>query len=130
MQQNALARLWRTTRRVVISTLRFVPSPKQHPEVLEILRSVLGPTETHPGCLSCHIYEEDGPDQATVLCGHWETEAALEEHIRSDLYRRVLAACELSNRPPEFCFHHVSRTQGMELIQQLRGCSGEQSAGS
>ena len=115
--------------RVVISTLRFVPSQKQHPEVLEILRSVLGPTETQPGCLSCHIYEEDGPDRATVLCGHWETEAALQEHIRSDLYRRVLAACELSDRPPTFCFHHVSRTQGMDLIHQLRGCSGEQSPG-
>ena len=116
-------------KRVVISTLRFVLSQKQHQEVLEILRSVLGPTETQPGCLSCRIYEEEGPDRATVLCGHWETEAALQEHIRSDLYRRVLAACELSNRPPAFCFHHVSRTQGMDLIQQLRGCSGEESPG-
>jgi quinol monooxygenase YgiN len=114
---------------VVISTLRIVPSPKQHSEVLEILRSVLGPTETQPGCLSCHICEEDGPEHATWFCGHWESEAALHEHIRSDLYRRVLAACELSNRPPEFCFHHVSRTQGMELIHQLRGCSGEESHG-
>jgi len=110
---------------MVISILRFVPSPKRHSEVLEILRSVLGPTETQPGCLGCHLYEEDGPDQATVLCGHWKTEPALHEHIRSDLYRRILAACELSDRPPEFSFHHVSRTQGMDLIQRLRGGSGE-----
>jgi len=110
---------------MVISTLRFVPSSKQRSEVMEILRSVLGPTETQSGCLSCHIYEEDGPDQATVFCGHWESEAALHDHIRSELYLLVLAACELSNRPPEFCFHHVSRTQGMDLIHQLRGCSGE-----
>jgi quinol monooxygenase YgiN len=110
---------------MVISILKFVPSRKRHAEVLEILRSVLGPTETQPGCLSCHIYEESGPERATVLCEHWETEAALQEHIRSDLYLRILAACELSNRPPEFSFHHVSRTQGMDLIQQVRGCSGE-----
>jgi quinol monooxygenase YgiN len=114
---------------MVISTLRIVPLKKQHSEVLEILRSVLGPTETQPGCLSCHIYREDGPDQATVLCGYWETEAALQEHIRSDPYLRVLAACELSNRPPEFSFHHVSRTQGMDLVHKLRGGSGEQSPG-
>lgn len=40
------------------------------------------------------------------------------------------AACELSRRPPEFRFHHVSRTQGMELIQRLRGCGREKSPGS
>jgi len=122
--QNALARLWQLTRCVVISTLRIVSSPKQHLEALEILRSVLGPTETQPGCLSCRLCQEDGPDHATVLCGHWEDEAALQEHIRSDLYRRILVACELSNCPPEFCFHHVSRTQGMDLIHQLRGAAG------
>lgn len=106
---------------MVISTLRIVPPLKQHAEALEVLRSVLGPTGTQTGCLSCHIYEEDGPDQATVLCGHWDTEAALREHIRSRLYLRILAASELSTQPPEFSFHHVSKTQGMELVQQLRG---------
>ena len=114
---------------MLISTLRFVPSAKRHSEVLEILRSVVGPVESQPGCLSCHIYEEDGPDQATVLCGHWKSSAALQEHILSDLYLRVLAACELSSQPPEFCFHHVSKTQGMDLVQKLRGSSGEQSPG-
>ena len=106
---------------MLISTLRFVPSAKRHSEVLEILRSVVGPAQSQPGCLSCVIYEEDGPDQATILCGHWKTTTALHDHIRSDLYHLVLAACELSTRPPEFCFHHVSKTQGMDLVEQLRG---------
>jgi quinol monooxygenase YgiN len=112
---------------MVISTLRIMALPKQRFEVLEILQSILGPTQAQQGCLSCCIYEEKGPDRATVFCGHWETEAALQEHIRSDFYRRVLAACELSKRPPEFCFHHISRTQGIDLIEQLRGPSGEES---
>jgi quinol monooxygenase YgiN len=102
-----------------------VPSSKRHPEVLEILQSVVGPAESQPGCLSCHIYEEDGPDQATILCGHWKTSAALQEHILSDLYLRVLAACDLSNQPPEFCFHQVSKTQGMDLVHKLRGRGGK-----
>jgi len=106
---------------MVISTVRIVPSAKRHSEVLEILRSILGLTESQPGCLSCHLYVEDGPDQGTVFCEHWETEAALQEHIRSDSYRRILVACELSKRSPEVCFHHVSKTQGMDLVQKLRG---------
>jgi len=112
-------------RLMVISTLRIVPSPKQRSEVLEILLSVLGPTEIQPGCLSCGVYEEKGPDHAVLFRAHWETELALHEHICSDFYPRLLVACELSNRPPEVCFHHVSTTQGMDLIEQLRGRGGE-----
>jgi quinol monooxygenase YgiN len=110
---------------VVISTLRIVPSPKQRSEVLEVLLSVRGPTEIQPGCLSCGVYEEKGPDHAVVFRAHWETPAALREHILSDIYPSLLAACELSSQPPEFCFHHVSKTQGMDLIEQLRGRRGE-----
>jgi quinol monooxygenase YgiN len=115
---------------MVISTLEFVPSANRHSEVLEILRSVLGPTEAQPGCLSCHIYEEDGPNRATVFCGQWESEAALQEHIRSELYLLVLVACELADRPPAFRFHHVSKTQGIDLVHKLRGGSGEPSPSS
>jgi quinol monooxygenase YgiN len=110
---------------MVISTLRIVPLPKQHSEVLEILLSVLGPTEIQPGCLSCGVYEEKGPDHAVMFGAQWKTGEALHEHIRSDLYCRLLAACELSDRPPEFCFHRVSRTRGIDLIQQLRERRGE-----
>ena len=122
---STLERLWLIPWRMVISTLRIVPSPKQHSAVLEILLSVLGPTEIQPGCLSCGVYEEKGPDHAVVFRAHWETESALHEQICSDFYPRLLVACELSNRPPEVCFHHVSATQGMDLIEQLRGRGGE-----
>lgn len=110
---------------MVISTLRIVPSAKQHSAVLEILLSVLGFTEIQRGCLSCGVYEEKGPDHAVVFRAQWETESALHEHICSDFYHRLLIACELSNRPPEVCFHHVSKTQGIHLVQQLRGRHGE-----
>jgi quinol monooxygenase YgiN len=113
---------------MVISTLRIVPSAKQRSEVLEILLSVLGPTEIQPGCLSCRVYEEKGPDHALVFAAHWETEVALHEHICSDFYRRLLVACELSNRPPEVCFHQASATQGIDLVEQLRGGDTESPA--
>jgi quinol monooxygenase YgiN len=106
---------------VLISTLKIVVPIQQRVELLEILRSVVGPTETQPGCLSCRIYQDYGSDQTTMLCEHWKSFAALKEHIRSEIYLRVLAACELSSQPPEFCFHHVSDTQGMGLIHELRG---------
>jgi quinol monooxygenase YgiN len=112
---------------MIISSLRLVPSPRRHPEVLEIMRSVAGPTGCQKGCLACHIYEEDGPEQAVVFCAHWKSQSALREHICSDLYLRILAACEIANRAPEFSFHRVTRTtRGMDLVQRTRGRAARQ----
>ena len=55
----------------------------------------------------------------------WESEEDLQRHIRSDLYRRILEAMELSCRSPEVSFHSVSATAGMELIEALRGAAAE-----
>lgn len=105
---------------MVISTLRIVPSRNRLPEVLEILRSVLGPIRIQGGCLGCHLYEEDGGERAAVFCSEWLTEDASEDHVRSEVYRRLLAASELSERPPEFRFHLITQTRGLEWIHKLR----------
>ena len=77
-----------------------------------------------PGCVACHIYEEQAPDQAVVLVERWDSQAALETHLRSEAYRRVLGAIELSGAPPEICFDYVSATEGMELIERSRTPGG------
>ena len=71
-----------------------------------------------PGCVACDIYEEQGPEPAVVLVERWETEEALEAHLRSEAYRRILGAVELSGGPPEIRFEHVSAREGMELIER------------
>lgn len=50
----------------------------------------------------------------------WDSEPELHRHIQSDLYSRVLAAAELSHTPPEFNFHYVNTSRGMDLIAALR----------
>ena len=109
---------------MVIGTLRIPVSSECHAEILEVLQSVVGPMLAQPGCAGCQIYEEHRPDDAIVLSERWESEAALEEHIRSDAYRRVLGAIELSGSPPDVRFDYVASTQGMELIERLRAIGG------
>src|SRR5512136_1511706 len=95
---------------VIISTLKIAPSAKQRSEVLEILKSIQGPVTAQPGCLSCDIYTEIGLGGSILFSEHWESEAALHEHIRSGLYLRILSAAELSRRAPEIRFYRVSET--------------------
>ena len=105
---------------MVVGTLRILPRSNRRAEVLEILRSVQGPVLAQPGSAECRIYEEQGPEAAVVLLERWESQAALETHLRSETYRRILGAIELSGGPPEVCFDHVCNSEGMELIERLR----------
>ena len=103
---------------MVIGTVRLQPSEKQRPQVLEILRSVQGPVLAEPGCHGFQILEEQEPEAAIVLVERWESSAALQAHLRSDHYRRILGACELSTGPPQIRFDHVSATEGIELVER------------
>jgi len=105
---------------VVFFTINILPAPKQHPRVIEILRSVCDLTRLKPGCLGCWLSEEDSLHDGIQYVEQWDSADTLREHIRSDLYRRVLAAMELSRQPPEASFHYVTTEKGFELVETLR----------
>lgn len=88
--------------------------------MLTALRSVQGPTQSLSHCLSCELLEEDGPQEAILYMQQWDSEEELHQHIRSDLYSRVLGISELSRIPPEFNFHYVEKSRQLDLIEALR----------
>lgn len=109
----------------IVGTVRILPPPNRRAEVLAILRTIQGPLQAQPGCLDCQILEEKGPEEAVVLLERWESQAALEAHLRSDAYRRLLGAIELSRSPPEIRFDHVAASDGLNLIERARKAGDE-----
>jgi len=105
---------------MIVSKLRLFPSPEQRHQALELLRSVQGPTQVKPCCLAAQVYEEDGYNGAILYTEEWDSEPEFCEHVRSELYRRVLAAIDISKSAPELHFYRVSKAQGLELIDQIR----------
>ena len=113
---------------MIVGTLRILPAPDRRAEILEVFRAIQGPVLAQPGCTACHIYEEQGPEPAVVLVERWESQVALEAHLRSETYRRILGAIELSGGPPEVCFDYVSASEGMDLIERSRNRAGTTAA--
>jgi quinol monooxygenase YgiN len=105
---------------MIIGTVRILPPPDRHAAVLEVLRSVQGPVRAQPGCAACDIFDEEGPEPAILLFERWGTEEALAAHLRSELYRRILGAIELSGGRPDIRFERVTASEGIELIERLR----------
>ena len=110
-----------STIRVVFSVISLFPNQKQRAQTVEIIRSVQDLARARIGCLGCSLSDEDVLHNQVRYTEQWESEEALKEHIRSDLYRRVLAAMELSSRPPEVNFYYTAGEKGFELIETSRG---------
>ena len=109
-----------TNARVVFSIIKLFPSARQRAELIEILRSVQDLTRPLRGCSACWLSENDFLHNDVRYVEQWESEPALHDHIRSDMYRRVLAAMELSKKPPEVRFYFSSENKGFELIENIR----------
>lgn len=75
-----------------------------------------------PGCTACDVYEEQSPDAAVVFIERWESRETLDVHLRSEMYRRILSALELSSEAPEIRFEHVMASEGLEIVERTRGC--------
>ena len=63
-----------------------------------------------------------------MLVERWQSRESLEGHLRSESYRHILGAIELSGGPPEVRFDYVSATDGMDLIERARNPAGTTSA--
>ena len=114
-------------RGVELTVLRIFPTREQRRQVMSVLRSVQGPMQAKAHCLCCGLFEEDGVEEAILYMECWDSREEFERHVRSELYRRVLGAMEMSRVAPELRFHHVATTSGMELVEALRseGANGQ-----
>jgi hypothetical protein len=97
----------------------FIPA-KHRAEAVAMLTTVQGRLEICSDYLGSWIQERQHPWSYIIYAEQWNSETAIYSHIRSSLYRRVLAVIDFSSRAPEISFYFVTQTKGMELIEALR----------
>ncbi len=82
---------------------------------------MIGPTTVQSGCLHCGFYSNTQNDDELILLEKWESQDALEKHLRSDEFRKILAAIETAREPPEISFNTVASTEGIEFVEKILG---------
>ena len=109
----------------VLAHLRMVVPLDKRNDVIKTLRSIVGPTRAEPGCISCHLNQD--VENANVLnyVEEWRSKEDLNRHIRSDQYRKVMAAIDEATDPPEVRFHTIWQTERMEMIRKARDSPGK-----
>jgi quinol monooxygenase YgiN len=106
-----------------VVTLRIKVPMDKRKEILDAVRLVAGPTQVQPGCISCRFYQDvDDPD-TVFLVEEWKTRKELDCHLKSDRYRIILSLVDMSEKPPEFKIRTISKTEGFEALEAVRGKS-------
>jgi quinol monooxygenase YgiN len=105
---------------MVISTLRILTAAKSRVQVVRTLIGQLGPTRVQAGCHRCDLYQDVEDPGAITLMEEWTSQAELDRRLRSEDYRSVLAAIELSREQPVIHFDTVTRRAGLEFVAAAR----------
>ena len=105
---------------MIQAIVKLRTSPARRTDILDVLRTVVGPTRVEPGCLGCSLYQDDSDAEVIVLLQEWGSRGDLDHYLRSDLCLRILQAAESAQGPPEVRFMTVSDTSGIEAVAAAR----------
>jgi quinol monooxygenase YgiN len=105
---------------MLVVTLRIRVVPDMTPHIINLFESYRGPVSVRAGCKSVDLYEHFSMPGDFVLVEEWSSRHALEGHIQSDDFRKVLAIMDLAGERPDLQFRTISSAQGFELVERLR----------
>ena len=105
---------------MILSTVRLVISARHRPEVLRMLRVLMGHATARAGCAGFSLCQDATNQEALTICDRWVTREDLDEHIRSAEYRLLLAVIDLSVIPPDISFDDLEHIGGLDIVHALR----------
>ena len=105
---------------MVRAAIRMVIPSRKRDEVMEILSSIAERARFEPGCISCRLYQGVGVKNLIMLEEFWRDEKALERHLQSEDYRKILLVVEMALETPEVRFDAISHSTGFETIEKAR----------
>jgi quinol monooxygenase YgiN len=112
---------------VVIVFVKIIPRTGQKQVVIDLFKSVRGPTSMKPGCTECSIYDKVNNVDTILYLEKWSSEEAMQQHIVSSLYTRVLTAMEFAEKQPEITFYEIAHARGIEFVEKLRSRTPQKS---
>ena len=105
---------------MILSTVRLAISAHDQPEVLRILRILMGHATAKAGCAGFSVSQDLTNPRALTISDRWTTRDDLDAHVRSAEYRLLLTVIDLSVTPPEISFDDLDHLGGLDLVEGLR----------
>ena len=88
---------------------------------MQTLLSMIEPTGKEKGCLSYDVFCDPEDKHVFSMIEEWETRDDLDHHMRSERFSVLLGTKSLLAKPLEITIHTVSHSEGVEVVNALRG---------
>ena len=105
----------------VITLMHLKAAPEKRMNILKTIHAMIGPTNAQPGCLHCELFSSTQNDDQLLLLEKWDSQESLEQHIKSDEFRKVMAAMDSACEPPKIRFYETNTLGGMDLLEKIFG---------
>jgi quinol monooxygenase YgiN len=99
-------------------------------EVAAVLRSLVGPVRSEPGCTQTRLLRDTGGQCGMTWVEEWRSIDEFEQHLRTPAFRQILAVIDMAAGPPEFAIDEVASRRGFELVEEILGAGSNQTAES
>ena len=98
-------------------------TPQTCDEAAGVLRSLVGPVRSEPGCSATRLLRDTEDGCGLTWVEEWRSVEDFERHLRAPAFRRILAVIELAARPPAVEIDDVASRRGFELVEEILGRS-------
>ena len=106
---------------MIIVRIKMVALPEKKKEVTQTLLSMIDTARYEEGCLSYEGFCDLEDNYLFSLTEEWASREDLDRHIRSEGFSVLLGARSLLAQPAGIHIHTVSRSEGEEVVRNLRG---------
>jgi quinol monooxygenase YgiN len=87
-------------------------------ELLEALRFLMLGIRLQPGCRECSVWVD--PESTVHYIEEFETEADMQQRVRSAKFTSLLGVIESAHQPPSVQFDFVTTSRGLDYVSQVR----------
>ena len=94
--------------------------PEKRADALGLLSALAERIRVKRGCIACSVCQDVQEEEMIRYEELWESREAMERHLRSDDYRKILLVMEMTSHAPDISFNTIKETAGMETIRRVR----------
>ena len=105
---------------MIVLTARIESNVPERRELGQALLAWATAARREAGALVAHVYEDIEAPAAFCLVAEWESQAAMEAHLRGLEFGAVLGAFELLARPPQLSITQMGEMNGSDALRTIR----------
>ena len=110
---------------MIIVRIRMKALMEKRTEMMQTLLSMIEPAGKERGRLSYDVFSDIQGNAVFDLVEEWETREDLDRHIGSEKFSVLLGTKSLLDTPLEMKIHTVSRSEGVEVVNVIRGMGAQ-----